>query len=36
MKKMIKEAVLWLVSFSVAALFCYGIAAVVSVVCGWL
>lgn len=32
----VKECALWLASFSIGAVFCYGLAAIVALVCGWL
>ena len=36
MKKTIKEASFWLACFAIGAVFCYGLAAIVSLVCSWL
>ena len=32
----VKECALWLVCFAIGAVFCYGLAAIVALVCGWL
>ena len=34
--RVVKESALWLVCFAIGAVFCYGLAAIVSLVCSWL
>lgn len=34
--RVLKEGALWLASFAIGAVFCYGLAATVALVCGWL